>query len=32
MIGWFMLSFFTGWGISKLMLYFKKLAEVAIDD
>lgn len=32
MIGYFMLSFFTGWGIAKLMLYFKKLAEVAIDD
>lgn len=32
MIGYFMLSFFSGWMIAKLMLYFKKLSEVFIDD
>lgn len=31
-IGYLMLSFFFGWGVSKLMLYFKKMADVVIDD
>lgn len=32
MIGYLMLSFFSGWMIAKLMLYFKKLSEVVVDD
>lgn len=32
MIGYFLASFFLGWGVAKLMLYFKKLSEVVIDD
>lgn len=32
MIGYFLASFFLGWGVSKLMLYFKKMSEVVIDD
>lgn len=31
-IGYLMAAFFTGWGVAKLMLYFKKLSEVVIDD
>lgn len=31
-IGYLMASFFTGWGVAKLMLYFKKMSEVVIDD
>lgn len=31
-IGYLMAAFFTGWGVAKLMLYFRKMSEVVIDD